>query len=61
MNRKFHKINDWIRRQKIKYLNKQGGPAVPNETTELYFDWRKLRAESGQNHYSIHPGIRMYK
>jgi hypothetical protein len=61
MKPKLKKITDWFQRQKSKYLHEQSGPAAPNGTTDLYFDWRRLRAKSRQNHANIHPGTQMYE
>jgi hypothetical protein len=53
------KQKDWLRRQKIKYFHRQGGPRVPNKETDLYFDWRTLRDTPKDDPEHVHPGRRV--
>ncbi|KAH7084553.1 hypothetical protein FB567DRAFT_550551 [Paraphoma chrysanthemicola] len=55
------KVQDWIRRQKVKYLFHTGGPPTPDRDTKLYFDWRRLRMKPRQDHQNIHPGTQSWE
>jgi hypothetical protein len=54
-------FHDWLRRQKIRYLYRDGGPAVPSQKTKLYFDWRTLRGSPKQSPETAHPGTQIRK
>jgi hypothetical protein len=61
MSQRSQAMRDWLRRQKIKHLHKEGGPVLPSKGTHLYFDWRRLHANPVQKAEDIHPGMQMWK
>jgi hypothetical protein len=52
-------LKDWLRRQKIKYFHRQGGPRVPSKETDIYFDWRTTRDKPKEDPGNMHPGRRV--
>jgi hypothetical protein len=57
---KWNECRHKIRRLKIKYLNKHGGPPVPSKDADLYFDWRRMRDKPKQTPENVHPGTQWF-
>lgn len=51
---------DWVRRKKIRYLERAGGPQAPSKESYLYFDWRRLRNKPEVNTGNVHPGRQIW-
>jgi hypothetical protein len=55
------KLQNWLRRQKLKYMYRNGGPRASDKDTALYFDWRRLKIKPRQDHGNVHPGTKFWE